>query len=144
VPINFFNSSITFRLRGKKIIKKWIEKVVLLNGYQINELSIIFCSEEEIVRINNEFLKHYYSTDIITFSYSKEKSLEAELYIAISVVKYNSKIYSQTFKNELERVIIHGVLHLIGYDDKTKKQKEEMRIAEDKYLKLLNENVKGI
>jgi rRNA maturation RNase YbeY len=144
VPINFYNSNIEFRLREIKVIKKWIEKVILLHGYQVENLSIIFCSEEEIVRINSEFLKHNYPTDIITFSYSQEKSIEAELYIALSVVKCNSKIFNQTFKNELERVIIHGVLHLLGYNDKTRAQRKVMREAEDKYLKLLHENVTGI
>ncbi|HNV82170.1 MAG: rRNA maturation RNase YbeY [Tenuifilaceae bacterium] len=144
MPINFYNSNIEFRLREIKVIKKWIEKVILLHGYQVENLSIIFCSEEEIVRINSEFLKHNYPTDIITFSYSQEKSIEAELYIALSVVKCNSKIFNQTFKNELERVIIHGVLHLLGYNDKTRAQRKVMREAEDKYLKLLHENVTGI
>ena len=144
MPINFYNSNIEFRLREIKVIKKWIEKVILLHGYQVENLSIIFCSEEEIVRINSEFLKHNYPTDIITFSYSQEKSIEAELYIALSVVKCNSKIFNQTFKNELERVIIHGALHLLGYNDKTRAQRKVMREAEDKYLKLLHENVTGI
>jgi rRNA maturation RNase YbeY len=137
VPIKFYNSNILFRLRNKKKIKSWINGVVSNHGYMVENISIIFCSEEEIHRINNHFLNHNYFTDIITFPYSNGKSISADLYISVPTVKENAKLYKQLFSIELNRVIIHGVLHLLGYDDKTEEMKKRIRVAEENSLKLL-------
>jgi rRNA maturation RNase YbeY len=138
VPIKFYNSNIPFRLRNKRKIVSWIERVVSNHGYIVENISIIFCTEEEIIRINNQYLNHNYFTDIITFPYSKDKNISADLFISIPTVRDNAKVFNQLFSVELNRVIIHGVLHLIGYDDKTVKMKKKIREVEDQCLKLFN------
>jgi len=103
----------------------------------INELDIIFCSDDYLLKINNDFLGHNYFTDIITFDLTPKGSLEktAELYISIDSIKHNASEYKTTMKNELHRVIFHGVLHLCGFKDKKPQDIKEMRIKEDQYLK---------
>jgi rRNA maturation RNase YbeY len=95
---------------------------------------IIFCSDQYLLEINKKYLGRDYLTDIITFSYNSEETTTGELYISIERVKENSKLYSQSFVNELHRVIFHGILHLVGYCDENDKEKEEMRKKEEQYL----------
>lgn len=104
---------------------------------QCGELHFIFCSDAFLLKLNKEYLGHQTLTDIITFDYSQKKKLSGEIYISIPRVKENSKKFKTPFTNELHRVMIHGVLHLCGYKDKTKAQKEKSREREDACLKLL-------
>lgn len=98
-------------------------------------LSLNFVDQKEIKNINNRFLKHDYYTDIITFPYEKTKSgINAEIFMCLDVIKENARIYDDSYRNEFERVLIHGCLHLTGYNDKTKKQKELIRSKENFYL----------
>jgi rRNA maturation RNase YbeY len=97
-------------------------------------MAFIFTSDKRLLEINRQFLQHDYYTDIITFDLSDSKSTKAEVYISIDRVKENTRIHGTSFKSELHRVIFHGVLHLCGYKDKTKKEKEEMRGMEAFYL----------
>jgi rRNA maturation RNase YbeY len=134
VAIKFYNNKCSFRLRSKKIIKNWIKITIEENGYTLNDISIIFCSSQEILRINRKYLNHNYLTDIITFPYNQGKSISADIFICISVVKQNAKDFKQNLKKELYRVIIHGILHLIGYNDITDEQIKEIRKAEEMCL----------
>ena len=137
--INFFNQEISFKLNNQEKISSWIlqtfkaEKII-----KEIELSIIFCSDDALLEINKKFLNHDYYTDIITFPIEETNTVfEAELYISIDRVKENAKNLSIAFQDELHRIVIHGVLHLCGYKDKTNKEIEEMRFKENFYLKHL-------
>ncbi len=134
--INFFSEKINFTLKDKRKRKAWITKIANQEGYQLKEVNYIFCSDKYLLEINRTFLNHDYFTDIITFNNSEEKRvLEGELYISIPRVKENAKELEASFEEELNRVMIHGILHLAGYKDKTKQQRELMRDKENSSLK---------
>tara|TARA_B110000879_G_C10968235_1_gene430363 strand:- start:50 stop:427 length:378 start_codon:yes stop_codon:yes gene_type:complete len=116
------------------MVVKWLKKSINSLGFTIGELSFIFCSDEYIKKINIKYLTHHFFTDVITFDYSKEKLLFGDVYISIERVKENSKTYKTSFNEEMFRVIIHGVLHLCGFDDKTKEEKSLMRSKENDFL----------
>jgi rRNA maturation RNase YbeY len=120
------------------MVVKWLKKSVNSLGFTIGELSFIFCSDEYIKKINIKYLTHHFFTDVITFDYSKEKLLFGDVYISIERVKENSKTYKTSFNEEMFRVIIHGVLHLCGFDDKTKEEKSLMRSKENDFLSSIN------
>lgn len=133
----FHKSQIQFRFSGKAKITKWIEAVVKKEGRKIGSLDFIFCSDEYLLGINRQYLKHDYYTDIIAFDYSEGKTIGGEIYISMERVRENASEMGETFHVELSRVIIHGVLHLLGYSDKTATQKKDMRRKEDECLALL-------
>ena len=134
MSIRIFYDDVKYRLKGKNKIAKIIEKVIGSAGRIPGDLSFIFTTDESLLKINIEFLGHDYYTDVITFDYSENNFTHGEVYISIETVKENAKRYKVTFNEELERVMIHGCLHLIGYDDKTEEQKKEMRNMEDRWL----------
>jgi probable rRNA maturation factor len=136
--INYFKENVTFRLSGKDAISKWIGRVVRKEGKSTGEVNFIFCNDRYLRKLNVEYLHHDYNTDIITFDNSENKNIiSGDIYISVDRVKANADSYSATFADELHRVIIHGILHLIGYDDSTEKLKKQMRKKEDEYLLLL-------
>lgn len=135
--IRFFNKDIKFALKDKMLLKRWIKTVVEQNGCKIGDVNVIFCNDPSILDINKQFLGHDYYTDIITFDYSNENILNGELYISVDTVKANAQEYEQEFPDELHRVIIHGFLHLIGFDDHNEDDIIEMRQAENDALALL-------
>lgn len=138
--ITYVNNNIKFNFTHKRLCTKWIKEVVnqlSISSLGIGNINIVFCSDDYILSINNQFLKHNYYTDIITFDYSHNNLLSGDLIISIDTVKENSLLYETTFREELNRVIIHGILHLMGYKDCTKQEKEEMRKKEDLALSLL-------
>jgi rRNA maturation RNase YbeY len=138
--INFLTHEITFNLKGKRLYKRWIKMVIqsISNGFKIGEISVVFCTDKYILEVNNQYLKHNYYTDIITFDNCDGNTLSGDLLISIDTVKQNSQDYSTFFEDELNRVIIHGILHLAGFKDGTDTQKMEMRIQEEKALQLLS------
>jgi len=101
----------------------------------LGDLRYIFVTDQVLLDINKEFMKHNYFTDIITFNYNNNKTVNGEIYISIETVYRNSKKYGVSFKNELLRVMVHGVLHLIGYDDKDETERKRMRGEEDIWIK---------
>jgi probable rRNA maturation factor len=133
----FFKADVAFRFFGAKQISSWINKVVKKESAQLGALNIIFCSDAYLLNINKQFLKHDFYTDIITFDNSGEGGVSGELYISIDRVRENALALRATFRQELNRVIIHGVLHLLGYKDKTPSQIKKIRKKEDAYLRLL-------
>ncbi len=135
MPKIYYND-VKFRLGKTRDIKEIIEKVIRLEGRKTGDLFFIFTGDEGILEINREFLNHDYETDVITFDYSDERFVNGEIYIGIDTVKKNSEIYSVVFREEVLRVMIHGVLHLLGYYDATDEEKREMREKEDKYIQL--------
>ena len=124
-------------IQNRSNLKLFITSIFKKEKTRVKELNIIFCSDEYLLKINRDYLQHDYLTDIITFEISNDDNGKtAEIYISIESVKKNSIDYQSTMKNELHRVIFHGVLHLCGYKDKTKKDIALMRSKEDKYLNL--------
>jgi probable rRNA maturation factor len=133
--INFFKEEIKFRLSKQDDLKKWILRLIKKEKYSLGILNFILCSDRYLLKMNKEYLSHDYYTDIITFDNSeKQKMIEGDIYISIDRVLANSKTFKTTFESELHRVMAHGVLHLLGYGDKNKKQRTEMKIQEDKWL----------
>jgi len=133
--INFFTEDTNYTLKGKTAIRKWITETIIKEGYGLNELNFIFCSDEYLLRVNQDFLQHDYYTDVITFDNSEElKMILGDIFISIDRVKDNAKQNKVSTHDELCRIIIHGTLHLLGYRDKTKKAKLEMTAKEDFYL----------
>lgn len=137
MPIQFTNDRITFNLKKKSILKTWIRSVIEKEKLILGNLSYVFCDDESLLKINQQFLDHDTYTDIITFDYREGKTVNGEIYISIDRVRDNAEKYKTNFENELHRVMIHGVLHICGYKDKTKAAKELMRKMEDASLKKL-------
>lgn len=132
------DDSVSFNLKNKRLIKSWIKDIIQLNKKEVGDINYIFCSDEKILEINKEFLKHDYYTDIISFDYCEVNKINGDIFISIDTVKSNSIKYKTEFVEELHRVIIHGVLHFLGFKDKTKADAEKMREAENKALIRLN------
>ncbi len=137
--IAFNNVDIDVLLIDEDLISSWINDIVDIEKKLLGDLSFIFCSDIYLLKINKKYLSHDYFTDIITFNYNENQFLSGDIFISVDRVKENSKKYSISFNNELLRIIIHGVLHLLGYDDKIKSDKELMTSKEDEYLKLYSD-----
>ena len=136
--ILFFSEGLSFLLKNKKKIREWIIFSVQLEKKEPGDINYIFCSDEYLHNLNIKYLNHDTYTDIITFNYSENTcEISGEIYISIERVKENAQKYKATFPEELYRVMIHGVLHLLGYKDKTRIDAQIMRDKEDYYLSLL-------
>lgn len=138
--ITFFNEEIEFNLKGKQVLKDWISLVIESEGKKKGDISFIFCDDTYLSEINVQYLKHHTLTDIITFDYTADNKgrISGDIFISIERVKENAESLKIPFVNELHRIIIHGVLHLLGYKDKTKVDKALMRQKEDYCLSLQN------
>lgn len=138
MPIQLHTEEIVFSLKNEQAICKWIQNVISEHQYKLIDLNYIFCSDEYLLKINQEYLAHDYYTDIITFDNSEnEAEIEADLFISIDRVQDNSNQNESAFDDELHRVMIHGVLHLLGFGDKTEEEIKEMRQKENDCLSLL-------
>ena len=138
--ISFNSNEIKFTLKNKTVIKQWISSIINKKKRRVGDLNFVFCSDEFLLGMNKQYLNHDTYTDIITFDYSKEDKnlpISGDIYISVDRVRENAAKFNVAFENELHRVIIHGTLHLLGYADKTKTAKEEMRKQEDAALKSL-------
>ncbi len=137
MPIKYFTEDTAFNLKNKKLLKEWIISAVENENKIAGELNYIFTSDNYLIQINNEYLSHNYFTDIVTFNYCQDNIVSGDIFISIDTVKNNSKRFGVTQLNELHRVMIHGILHLIGYNDQNEEQKAEMREKENFYLERL-------
>lgn len=137
--IYFLSEDISFDLEDQNKVQNWIQNVISKEGKMMGEVTYIFCSDVYLHKINLEHLGHDTFTDIITFNYCIEDVINTDIFISVDRVKENAITFKTTFQNELSRVIIHGILHLVGYDDKNDSDKEVMRTKEDFYLSLLSE-----
>jgi probable rRNA maturation factor len=136
MPIRFFYEETEFKIEYPRKTAKWINEAIKREKKSLQNISYIFCSGLYLLRLNQEFLRHNTLTDIITFDHSEGKSISGELYISIDRVKENATKFNSQFRDELLRVMIHGVLHLVGYGDKNPKDISTMRKKEEAYLSL--------
>ena len=143
IDIDFNCDDVSFEWENESVIIQWINQVLDLESAVGHSLSYVFCSDERLLEINKSYLNHDYYTDVITFDLSDDESIEGEIYISLDRVKDNVSSLSGSFEAELCRVIIHGVLHLCGYLDKTTEQSQIMRAKEDACLSLLSEVPRG-
>ena len=118
-------------------VTSWIERVAAGYGKRVGEVHYIFCSDERILEVNREFLHHDYYTDHIGFDYSVDGILSGDLFLSLDTIRSNAEQLGEAYGRELHRVIIHGILHLIGFKDKTPEERREMEAAEDAALTLL-------
>ena len=135
--VNYTEANIRFRCKDKRKISMWIESVVnKFPGKILGNISVVFCNDEYLLEINKKYLSHDYYTDVITFDYTEGSVISGDILISIERVKENAKEYEATFEEELHRVIIHGVLHLLGSKDSSVKERAEMSRREDEALAL--------
>lgn len=132
--ICFFYQDVKFSLANRGKLKSYIQSIFKKEGKKLISINYIFCTDKALLKINRQFLNHNFYTDIITFDLSETSSIQGEIYISIDRVKDNSKTLGTSFKSELHRVIFHGALHLCGYKDKRKVEKDKMREKEEFYL----------
>lgn len=136
--INFFQEETDFKLKEESNITNWLESVVQAEGQDIEEINFIFCNDDYLLSINKEYLDHDYYTDIITFDNRDDISdnIEADIFVSIDRVKENAQNLNIQFELELSRVMVHGLLHLLGYHDKSVQEISQMREKEEAYLSL--------
>lgn len=127
-----------FRLTSEQDIIKWLHAVAESENGSIQELVYVFCDDERLHQLNKKFLDHDTYTDILTFPYEEGETIRADIFISIPRVRENAKMYQVDFVEELRRVMIHGVLHLLGYDDHTKDDKQIMRELEQHKMKMFH------
>lgn len=133
-----FNYETLFRLKDENLLVKWIEKVVLEKGFEIGEINYIFCDDIYLHKLNVEFLQHDTLTDIISFDNSLGKLISGDIFISVERVSENAADFKVSFEEEIHRVMIHGVLHYMGFKDKSDVEKTEMRNAENSALLTIN------
>ena len=134
--ISYFTEDTKFVLKGKLLNNRWLKMVVESEIKKMGDLSIIFCSDRYILDVNIKYLQHDYFTDIITFDYCEGDRISGDLFISIDSVRENALFYGTEFEDELDRVMVHGVLHLLGYDDHTPEDIAVMREKENYYVKM--------
>lgn len=133
--IHFFTEEIPFTLKHKTIIRNWLRDTINAEGYSLEELNFIFCSDEYLLGINQQYLDHDTYTDVITFDNSEvAKTIVGDIFISIDRIRENAKAFKHDFIDELCRVMVHGTLHLLGYPDKGKAAKKIMTEKEEFYL----------
>lgn len=134
--ISYYSEDTNFVLKSKLLNNKWLKLVAESEIRRIGDISIIFCSDNYILDVNQKYLQHDYFTDIITFDYCEGDKLSGDLFISIDSVRENAQEYGVEFEDELNRVMVHGILHLIGYDDHSEEDIAQMRKKENYYLSL--------
>lgn len=137
--VRYFTEDIKFDFKRKLLTRNWLKMVAGSEIRKIGDINVIFCSDNYILDVNMKYLQHDYFTDIITFDYCEDDYLSGDLFISIDSVRENALFYGTDFKDELNRVIVHGVLHLIGYDDHCDEDIAMMRSKENYYLKVLSD-----
>ena len=139
MKIKIFYDNIDFRVRGWRKIEKLVKKVISKENKISGDLNFIVTNDKTLKKINIKYLKHNFNTDVISFNYENQGNLYGEIYVSIDTVKRNAKNYKVSYRIELVRVMIHGVLHICGYEDKNSHEKEKMRELEDWWLRVYDE-----
>ena len=133
IRFHFTNS---FTLKNKRKIKNWLKDTIVNEKKKVGDINYIFCSKEYLKKMNNDYLSKNYETDVISFDFSKDNKISGDIYISSETVKKNSIIFNACFNNELKRVMVHGLLHLLNYNDKSKQELKIMREKENFYINL--------
>ncbi|WP_320054854.1 rRNA maturation RNase YbeY [uncultured Acetobacteroides sp.] len=141
MAVNFFAEGVSFKPKQTLKIKTWLKDVAAEEGYQVGTLNYVFCNDEYILETNRQYLQHDYYTDIITFDNTEKKKISGDLMISIDTVKSNAEMIGVDENQELCRVIVHGVLHLCGYKDKSEDEEKNMRKKENYYLSKFNVSI---
>jgi rRNA maturation RNase YbeY len=137
LPVHFYFEKVTFPLKERKKLKRFINSLIIKEKMNLNDLNYIFCDDKALLEINRKYLNHNFYTDVITFDLSSSpKEILADIYISIDRIKENAKGLKLSLKEEIHRVMLHGLLHLCGYNDKTVAQKKLIRKKENFYLNL--------
>lgn len=137
MAINFFQEEVDFKLSNRSKRKKWLKEIASSESHKIGEVNYIFCSDEYLYRMNLEYLNHDTYTDVITFDNSeKEEVIEGDIFISLERVHENALTLQKTIDNELNRVMCHGLLHLLGYKDKSQEESLIMRRKEEESIQL--------
>jgi rRNA maturation RNase YbeY len=135
LPIYFFSEDISYTIKHKGLLRTWIKNTILAEGFKLGELNFIFCSDNYLLSMNQDYLKHDTLTDIITFDNSEHKRvIVGDIFISLERIQENAQSFKVKTEDELHRVMIHGTLHLLGYADKGKEAKSLMTDKEDLYL----------
>lgn len=137
MPVYLHSEVPSYSFTKKKIIKDWLKNVIHLENKVLGEINVIVVSDLELLEINKKFLNHDYFTDVITFNYNENDNMSGDIYISIDRIIENAEKLKLNSDTEFNRVIIHGLLHLLGYNDKTPDQKVQIRSKEDTYLQIL-------
>lgn len=116
----------------------WLKDIILSEGKKLGEINYIFCDDEYLLKVNQDYLQHDYYTDIITFDYVKGKTISGEIFVSLQRISDNASTLSKNYEEELRRVLAHGILHLCGYKDKTEEEEQLMRNKEDFYITKYN------
>ena len=138
MEITFQSEGVRHPQINENKLSQWIESVANKHDREIGEISYLFCDDEKILEVNQEYLNHDFFTDIITFDYSEENTISGDIIISLQTVESNSQMYKTEYTEELHRVIIHGILHLCGLNDLTDDEGKTMREAEDEALEMLS------
>jgi len=136
VKIYFHTEDISFRYKDKEKTREWLKQII--SGYDRipGSLNFIFCSDSYLLDINKNYLNHHHYTDVITFDLAEDERISGDIFISVDKVKENAALWEDSFSRELRRVMVHGVLHLLGYDDSSEAERNIMRVLEDKALSL--------
>jgi probable rRNA maturation factor len=135
LPIHFFSEEISFTIKDKGLLRAWIKNTIIEEGFKLRELNFIFCSDNYLLSMNQQYLKHDTYTDIITFDNSEKKGeIVGDIFISLERIQENAQGFKVKTEDELHRVMIHGTLHLMGYADKGKEAKALMTDKENLYL----------
>lgn len=133
-----FNYETSFQIDNESLLEDWVSSVVLAQGFELGDISYVFCDDDYLHKLNVEFLQHDTLTDIISFDTTLGKVISGDIFISVERVIDNALDYKVPFIEEFHRVLIHGVLHFMGYTDKSDADKKEMRIAEDKAILMIS------
>jgi len=136
LPFHFFCEDIDYRLTQKTELRDWLNLVVTDHSKKIKQVNYIFCTDQYLRQINKRFLRHNDYTDIITFDYAEDEYIQSDVFISLERVRDNALTYNVSVTNELQRVLVHGLLHLVGYKDKSPEEKALMTQKEEYYLSL--------
>lgn len=133
-----FNYELSFQLDNEELYSQWIQDVIISESKELGEINYIFCDDEYLLDINQQYLDHDYYTDVISFDYTENDLISGDVFISIDRVRENAKDYNVEFEEELKRVIIHGVLHYCGYCDKSEAEEQLMRNKEEEKVRLFH------
>ena len=137
MAVSFYNEGSEMPSINKTDIRNWVKQVAELHGKRVGAIAYIFCDDEKILEVNRQYLQHDYYTDIITFDYTEGNKISGDLFISLDTVRTNAEQFEQPYERELHRVIIHGIHHLCGINDKGPGEREIMEAEEEKALALL-------